>query len=131
MRQLSESFRSPSSASHLFVLGAAYASLSEVARRSGQHDARIMPGSEGLARSCRLSAQVEGLQVLAHFAKPLRKPFISGKIDAFTEIMTTLQQQPGSVDVGFAVLYQSRSEERRRGQEGGGRGRVRRAPHQK
>src|SRR3546814_15578173 len=67
MRHLSESFRSPSSASHLIVLGAAYASLSEVARRSGQHDARIMPGSEGLERSCRLSAQVEGLQVLAHF----------------------------------------------------------------
>src|SRR3546814_3662926 len=59
MRHLSESFRSPSSASHLIVLGAAYASLSEVARRSGQHDARIMPGSEGLERSCRLSAQVE------------------------------------------------------------------------
>src|SRR3546814_11630748 len=77
MRHLSESFRSPSSASHLIVLGAAYASLSEVARRSGQHDARIMPGSEGLERSCRLSAQVEGLQVLAHFAKPLRKPFRS------------------------------------------------------
>src|SRR3546814_20805255 len=64
---LSESCRSPSSASHLIVLGAAYASLSEVARRSGHHDARIMPGSEGLERSCRLSAQVEGLQVLAHF----------------------------------------------------------------
>src|SRR3546814_5878401 len=98
MRHLSESFRSPSSASHLIVLGAAYASLSEVARRSGQHDARIMPGSEGLERSCRLSAQVEGLQILAHFAKPLRKPFFSGKIDAFKEILTTLQEQPVLVD---------------------------------
>src|SRR3546814_2208211 len=38
MRHLSESFRSPSSASHLIVLGAAYASLSEVARRSGRSE---------------------------------------------------------------------------------------------